>query len=82
LKANEKSVHIDVAPIVYSASSQPEAGGQRVIPVFDIKDHASKTAANSPSPSAALPPQPIVTPAKRPRHGFFGKIKGLMARIF
>jgi hypothetical protein len=83
LKANEKSVHINVAPIVYSA--------QESVPVFDLKDKGpkdkdkdkvAKNGANPDSPSAALPPQPTVGAPKRAHHGFLGKIKGLMARIF
>jgi AMIN domain len=80
LKPNEKSVHINVPPIVFQASAQDASQG--TVPVFDIKDRASKHAGTSASPSAALPPQPTVAALKRPHHGFFGKIKGLMARIF
>jgi|SRR5450432_341093 hypothetical protein len=80
LKPNEKSVHIVVPPIVFQASAQESTQG--TVPVFDIKDRSPKNAGNSVSPSAALPPQPTVSAPKRAHHGFFGKIKGLMARIF
>jgi AMIN domain len=80
LKPNEKSVHINVPPIVFQASADTSTQG--TVPVFDIKDKASKHAAKDATTSAALPPQPTVSAPKIHHHGFFGKIKGFMARIF
>jgi hypothetical protein len=80
LKPNEKSVHIDVPPIVFQASA--DSSTQGTVPVFDIKDKASKHASKDVTTSAALPPQPTVSAPRSHHHGFFGKIKGFMARIF
>jgi hypothetical protein len=79
LKPNEKHVHIDVAPIVFQASAQEQGAGGGS-PSAGTRSAGSR--ASGLQPSAALPPQPAVTAPRRPRHGFFGKIKGLMARIF
>jgi hypothetical protein len=81
LRPNERSVHIDAPPIVYQASAQDTGQGQGTVPVFDIKDRAAKRSASS-APSADLPPQPTVAAPKHAHHGFFGKIKGFMARLF
>lgn len=81
LKPNEKRVHIDVAPIIYQASAQDPApqGGS-----VSEGRNLPQTASARPAPqSAMLPPPPtaVIAP-KRAHHGFFGKIKGLMAKIF
>jgi len=77
LRPNEKSVHIDVAPIIYQASAQ------KTIPLVEIKETRTKAATNKGmAQSATLPLQPTVAAPKRARRSFFGKIKGLMARIF
>jgi hypothetical protein len=80
LKPNQKSVHIDVAPIVYQASAEETT--QRTVPIIETRERGKSDKSLDPSPSAALPPQPMVAAPKRAHHGFFGKIKGLMAKIF
>lgn len=81
LRPNEKTVHIDVAPIIYQASAQPTA--QKTVPLVEIRESRVKaSASNAAMQSAVLPPQAIVAAPKRAHRGFFGKIKGLMARIF
>lgn len=83
LKANEKRVHIDVTPIVYQASAE-EPSSRSSPAVVPPQIQAGKPSTGSTAPgSDALPPTPTVAaPAKRGHHGFFGRIKGLMARIF
>jgi hypothetical protein len=81
LRPNEKTVHIDVAPIIYQASAQPPT--QKTVPLVEIRESRAKaSASNGAMQSAVLPPQPTVAAPKRAHRGFFGKIKGLMARIF
>jgi hypothetical protein len=81
LRPNEKSVHIDVAPIIYQASAQEPT--QKTIPLVEIKETRTRAATNKGMvQSATLPLQPTVAAPKRARRSFFGKIKGLMARIF
>jgi len=82
LKPNEKRVHIDVAPIIFQASAQEPA--KNAPPVVEERNQPRTTSTGpTPPPSAILPPPPTAVAApKRVHHGFFGKIKGLMAKIF
>jgi hypothetical protein len=82
LKPNEKHVHIDVAPIIFQASAQGTE-----TPSATASDERSQRqtaiAGSAMPPSAMLPPPPTTVAApKRAHHGFFGKIKGLIAKIF
>ncbi len=83
LKANEKHVHIDVEPIIFSASAQPATKPSSA--ATSEGRSSSRVAATEPasSASAVLPPPPTAVLApKRAHHGFFGKLKGLITRIF
>jgi AMIN domain len=80
LKPNEKRVHIDVAPIIFQANAQDtgQAGS-----IAEARNQPPPTSTGSSTQSAVLPPPPTAIVAPRhAHHGFFGKIKGLMAKIF
>ena len=78
-KTENLSLEVD-APLVYRATPLPPPA-----PAPDAqKLPLAYSAASQPVPPAEVsPPLPAPTaPAKKPRHGFFGKIKGLMVSIF
>jgi len=79
-KTENLSLEVE-APLVYRATPVPPPPA----PAPDAqKLPLAYSAAPQPIPTAEVsPPLPApTTPAKKPHHGFFGKIKGLMVSIF
>lgn len=77
-KAEKLNLQVN-SPLVYRATPAPA-------PAPDPKSQnlplAYSGAAQSMPTQVAPPAQPADAPVKKPRHGFFGKIKGLMVSIF
>jgi hypothetical protein len=78
-KTENLSLRVD-APLVYRATPIPAAPA----PTPAAKNlPLAYSGAPEPMPAQVSPPPPTPRVAeKKPRHGFFGKIKGLMASIF
>lgn len=81
--ANQKpeTVQLEVAaPLVYRATPAPPAAS----PAPDTKNMPLAYSAPPPAPigSQAAAPPAADPPSAKPKHGFFGKVKRVMAKIF